>query len=139
MVQRDVAPHVAVEVDQDGVEAGDTVEQLGDIVVRLNLGGVRVPLNSQGGHELFTELMPVHFRVSGNMGVVVTYRAIDFTKDLNLFQLTILTLHTVCHVSHLFTHRGWRSGLTMGSGEQGNVAVFHRQRFHRVNDFTPVR
>ncbi|VTP66734.1 Uncharacterised protein [Leclercia adecarboxylata] len=41
VVQGDVAPHITVEVDQDGVETRDAVKQLGDIVVRFNLGGVR--------------------------------------------------------------------------------------------------
>jgi hypothetical protein len=47
VVQRNVAPHVTIEVDQDGVEARDAVKQLSDIVVRFNLRGIRVPLNTQ--------------------------------------------------------------------------------------------
>ena len=139
VVQGDVAPHVTIEVDQDGVEARDAVKQFGDIVVRLNLRGVRVPLNAQRGHELFAELVPVHFRVSGDVGVIVTDRAVDFAEDFNLLQLTVLALHTVRDVRHLFTHRGWGGRLAVGTGEQRNVAVFHGQRFYRVDDFTPVR
>ncbi len=44
VVERDIAPHVAIEVDQNGVEARDAVKQLSDIVMRLDLRGVRVPL-----------------------------------------------------------------------------------------------
>ena len=84
MVQRDVAPHIAIEVDQDGVEAGDAVEQLGNIVMRLNLRGVRVPLDAQRGNKLFTELVPVHFRIRRDVGVIVTHRAVDFTQNLHL-------------------------------------------------------
>lgn len=40
IAEGDVAPDVAVEVDEDGVEAGDRIEQLGDVVVRLDLSGV---------------------------------------------------------------------------------------------------
>ena len=81
----------------------DAIKQFGNVVVRFDLGGVRVPLNTQRGDELFAELMPVNFRVSGDMGVIVTDRAVDFAEDLNLFQLTVLALHTVGDVCHLFT------------------------------------
>jgi hypothetical protein len=40
--ERDVAPDVAVEVDQDAVGAGEGVEQFGQRVVRLDLDGVGV-------------------------------------------------------------------------------------------------
>ena len=139
MVQRDVTPHVTIEIDQNGVEASDAVKQFRDIVVRLNLGGVRVPLNAQRGHERFAELMPVHFRVGSDVGVVVTYRTVDFTQNLDLLQLTILTFHTVRHVCHLFTHRGGSGRLTVGTGQQRNITIFDRQCFYRVDDFTPVR
>ena len=43
----DVAPHVSVEVNQDIVEADGGPKELCDIVVRLNLGDVRVELQEQ--------------------------------------------------------------------------------------------
>lgn len=87
MVQRDVTPDVTIEVDQNGVETGDTVEQFGDVVVRLNLGGVRVPLNAQRGDKFFAELVPVNLRIRGDVCVIVTDRAVDFTQDFYLVQL----------------------------------------------------
>jgi adenylosuccinate lyase len=33
-----VAPHIAIEIDQDGVEARHAIEQFGNVVVRLDLG-----------------------------------------------------------------------------------------------------
>lgn len=83
MVQRHVTPDITVKVDQDGVEAGNAVEQLSNVVVRLNLRGVRVPLDAQRGDKLFAELMPVNFRVSGDVGVIVTDCTVDFTKNFN--------------------------------------------------------
>lgn len=83
MVQRHVTPDIAVKVDQDSVETGDAVEQLSNVVVRLNLRGVRVPLDAQRGDKLFAELMPVNFRVSGDVGVIVTDCTIDLTKNFN--------------------------------------------------------
>ena len=139
VVQRNVAPHVTIEVDQNGVEARDAVKQLSDIVVRFNLRGIRVPLNTQGGDKLFAELVPVHFRVSGDVGIVVTDCTVDFAKNFNLFQLAVLALHAVRHVRHLFTHGGRGGWLAVSTGKQRNVAVFHGERFHRVDDLTPVR
>ena len=83
MVQRHVTPDIAVKVDQDGVETGDAVKQLGNVVVRLNLRGVRVPLDAQRGDKLFAELMPVNFRVSSDVGIIVTDCTIDLTKNFN--------------------------------------------------------
>ena len=40
VTQRNVAPNVAVKVDQDGIKAGDGVKQLGDVVVWFDLSGV---------------------------------------------------------------------------------------------------
>jgi hypothetical protein len=43
IAERDVAPEVAREVDQDGVEAREGVEQLRHVIMGLDLGGVGVP------------------------------------------------------------------------------------------------
>jgi glutathione S-transferase len=47
VAQRDVAPDVADQVDQDGVGARHGVEQLGHVVVRLDLDGVGVEGQAQ--------------------------------------------------------------------------------------------
>lgn len=81
VVQRHIAPDVAVKIDQDGVKTRDAIEQLSNVVVRLNLRGVRVPLNTQRSDEFFTELMPVNFRISGDVGIIVTDGTVDFTEN----------------------------------------------------------
>jgi hypothetical protein len=42
IAQRDIAPDITIEVDQDGIEALYGIEELGDVVVRFDLRGVRV-------------------------------------------------------------------------------------------------
>ena len=42
IAERDVAPDVAIEVEQDRIRARESVEQLGHVVVRLDLDRVRV-------------------------------------------------------------------------------------------------
>ncbi len=52
VVKGDITPDVTVKVDQNGVEARNAIKQFGNVVVRFNLGSVRVPLNTQRGDEL---------------------------------------------------------------------------------------
>ena len=54
MAQADVTPDVTVEVDEDGIEAGNGVKQFGDVVVRLDLGGIGVPGQAQAGDDVIT-------------------------------------------------------------------------------------
>src|SRR5690606_11398306 len=60
VAQRDVAPDVAAQVDRDGADALVRVAQFGDVVVRFDLGGVGVELQSQRLDETACERGPVH-------------------------------------------------------------------------------
>src|SRR5689334_18969435 len=51
VAERDVAPDVAVEVEQDGVEARRGIERFGERVVRLDLDGERVVAHAEPGHD----------------------------------------------------------------------------------------
>ncbi|MFP1483348.1 hypothetical protein ACLB1S_12810 [Escherichia coli] len=82
MVKGDITPDVTVKVDQNGVEARNAIKQIGDVGTVGRSGWCTDSLNTQRGDELFAELMPVNFRVSGDMGVIVTDRAVDFAEDL---------------------------------------------------------
>jgi glutathione S-transferase len=63
--ERDVAPDVAIEVDQDAVGAGEGVEQLGQRVVRLDLDGVGVEGQAERLDEALGEAFPVVAGVGG--------------------------------------------------------------------------
>ena len=105
VTQRNVTPDVAIEIDQNGIKAGDAIKQLSDVIVRLDLCGVWIPLDPKRSDELFAKLMPVNFRVSGDVGVIVTHSTVDFSEDFNLVELAVLTLHAIRHVCHFFAHR----------------------------------
>src|SRR5690606_23911739 len=79
--QRDVAPDVAAQVDGDGADAPVRVAQLGDVVVRLDLGGVRIEGQAQRLDETAREGGPVHVRIAGDVGVVVADGAVDLAAD----------------------------------------------------------
>ncbi|MNT12286.1 hypothetical protein D3C72_1472090 [compost metagenome] len=115
VTQGDVAPHVPVKIDEDGVEAGHGVEQLGDVVVGLDLGGVGVPGQAEGSHELLGELVPVHFRVSAHVGVVVAHGAVDLAEDLHRHDLLVLALQAIGDVGHLLAHGARGGGLAVGA------------------------
>ena len=139
VAQGNVTPHIAVEVDQDGVEAGHGVEQLGDIVVRLDLGGVGVPGQTQGGNELLGELVPVHFRIGADVGVVVADCTVDLAEDLHRHDLLVLALQTVGDVGHLLAHGARGRRLAVGAGEQRHVTVLVGQTLDLADQLLAIR
>src|SRR5690554_1295885 len=117
VAEGDIAPNIPVQVNQDGVEATDGIEQLGDVVVGLDLGGVGVPAQAQAFYELLGIGFPVDLRVSGKVGVIVSDRTIDFAKQGCLANLLQLATQAVDHVGNFLAHGGWRGWLTVGAGQ----------------------
>ena len=128
VTEGDVAPDVAVEVDQDGVEAGDGVEQLGDVVVRLDLGGVGVPAQAQ---VTFDELAGVGFPVDARVGrqvrVVVAHGAVDLAQQRYSRDLSDLALQAVDDVGQFLAQGGRRGRLAVGARQHRHVSELHRQ------------
>ncbi len=129
VAEGDIGPDIAIKVDQNGIEARDCIEQLGDVVVRLDLGGVRVELQAQG---LLDELLgvgfPVDCRIGGQVGVVVADRTIDLAQQRNALDLGNLALQTVNHVGQLLAEGGRGGRLTVGAREHGHVGVLLGER-----------
>src|SRR5690625_2223673 len=86
-------------------------------------------------HEQFGIGGPVNIGVSGQVRVVVTHGAVDFTQQLYLFDLCQLPAQTRHHVGHFFTDRGWRGGLAMGAREHGVGGIVVAQFDQRVDNF----
>ena len=84
-VHRDVAPNVAVEVDEDRVGALDFMEEFGHVVVRFDLDRVRVENRAQ---TFFNDLarmgFPVVVGVGDEVRVVVADGAIHLRVDANV-------------------------------------------------------
>ena len=51
ITQRDLAPDVPVEIDEDFVESRNGIEELRHVVMGFNLGGVRIPAEAKRCHE----------------------------------------------------------------------------------------
>src|SRR5205809_7898500 len=59
ITQRDVAPQIAVEIEEHGIGARDRVELLGEAVVRLDLDGVRIEFEAERLDERTREALPI--------------------------------------------------------------------------------
>ena len=81
VAERHVAPDVAIEVDQHRVGARDRVEELGHVVVRLDLRRVRIELEAQTVDDLGREPFPVDVGVGDDVRVVVADRAVHLALD----------------------------------------------------------
>src|SRR5690606_20663455 len=97
-----ISPDITVKIDQDGVVTGEGIEQLGDVIVRFNLGGVGVEGQAQRGDEFLRVGSPVDGRIGRDVGVVVTHGAVDFAQYFHRADLFDLTLKTCHHVGHFF-------------------------------------
>ena len=139
VTQRDVAPDVTIEVDQDGVEAADGIEQLGDVVVRLDLGSVRVEGQPEALDEGFGVGRPVDGRIGGQVGVVVAHGTVDLAEHLDAFDLRQLTTQTRSDVGHFLAEGGRAGRLAMGARQHRLFGVLVGQRDDRFGHFTHLR
>ncbi|CSA57315.1 Uncharacterised protein [Vibrio cholerae] len=79
VAQGNVTPNITIKIDQDGVKTCHRFKQLSNVIMRLDLRGVRVPIYAQRfSDELFAEFMPIYRWVSRKVRVVVTHRTVDF-------------------------------------------------------------
>jgi hypothetical protein len=115
VAERDVAPQVAAQVDQHDVRPPGRVAQLGDAVVRLDLGGHRVEGEVEAGHEAFGERGPVDVGIGGDMRVVVADRAVDLAGEFDRRDLRALALQACDHVRQFLAQGGGRGGLAVGA------------------------
>ena len=75
----DIAPDIAIKIDQDIIKTTDDIEQLGNIVVWFNLCGVRIESQPQPFNKGFGIGRPIDLRIGGQMSIIVTNRPVDFT------------------------------------------------------------
>jgi hypothetical protein len=124
VAQRDVAPDVAVQVQQDGVGAREGVEQFGHVVVRFDLDGVRVEHQAQAllDHGL-REGRPVERWVGRQVGVVVADGAVHLAEDFHLLDALDGALQAGHHVGHFLAQRGRAGGLAVGARQHRQVGV----------------
>ncbi len=128
-MHRNVRPHIAVQVEQDVVQALQTVESGGQIVVMLDLRSVATALQAQALHEMVGKLHPVHLGIGHVVGVEVARRAAEFGRIRDLIQQLELPLQPF-HKHHKFLpDPRRRSGLAVRVGQHRYVTPLDTHAF----------
>ena len=115
IVERDVAPEVAVQVDQDGVDPAQRVAEGGQVVVVLDLGGrARARQPQRGVDELVGEGDPVDPRVGDPMRVEIARGPAELGRERDPAQLLQLGVQPFDEDMDLLAEAGRRGGLAVG-------------------------
>ncbi|RMS74783.1 Glutathione s-transferase protein [Pseudomonas savastanoi] len=135
-----IAPDIAVEVDQDSVETRNRIKQLGDVVMRFDLRGVRVEAQPQ---LVFDERacvgFPVDIGIGGEVGIVVADRTVDLAQQGHCGDLVDLAFQTVNHVGQFLAQRGRGRWLTVGTREHRHVGEADRQFTNSISNLAHQR
>ena len=138
-VHGDVAPDVAVEVDEDRVGAFDLVEELGHVVMRLDLDRVRVERHAEAFLDDFAGVgFPVVFRIGDEVGVVVADGAVHLGVDLDGTDGFDHAFKTHGDVGEFLADRRRRGGLAVRAGEHRDFGPLVGEACDRVVDLLEV-
>ena len=122
VVHGDVHPEVAVQVDDDGVDAAHGVEHGGQVVVVRDLRGVLLALQPQLLlYEAVGKVAPVILRIGHMVGVQVARGTAELGRQRRVLQRAQLLLQAVDVDHHLLAQTGGRGGLSVGLGQHGYV------------------
>ena len=125
--ERDVAPDVAVEVDQDRVGAREGVVQLGHRVVRLDLDRVGVEFEAERLDEALGEAFPVVAGIGRKVRVVVADRAVDLAEQADGGDARTGAFEAVDDVGQLLAHRRRRRRLAVRAAHHRHLRELMRQ------------
>ena len=132
VAERDVAPHVAAQIDQHRVDARERIEVLGHPVVRLDLRGVWIPGETQRFDEALAEAQPVDLRIGDQVRIEVADRAVDLAGDRDGGEARALLVQSIGEVRDFLAERRRRRRLTMR-------ARHHRRRRMGVRERAQAR
>ncbi len=142
VVQTHITPEVAAEIDQDRVGSRDRIEQLGHVVMRLDLNraGVEGETETLLDHAS-AERLPIDIGVNGQMGVVVTHSTVHLREEPDSSDLVARRDKPHHHVGNFLAHRGWACRLTMSARDHCDMCVgmshaaqLHDHRVERRQD-----
>ena len=92
----DISPHVAIKVEKDRVESHDGVEQLRDVVVRLNLRHNAVPVKLEAfGDKRLVHRLPVSVGIRRKVRVVVSHGSGKFSTQRHRLSLRELAAEAI--------------------------------------------
>ena len=103
VIDGDIHPDIAVEVDDDGVDAAQGVEDGCQIVIVGNLGGVLLALQSEAvGEETVGPVGPVVLRIGHVVGIEVSRGTAELGGEGRVLQRAQLLLQAVDEDLQLF-------------------------------------
>ena len=120
---RNIGPHVAAEVDEDGVDALHVVEDRGQVVVMFDLRGVlRAAEPQRLADEPVGECHPVVLRIGRTVCVEVAGRAAELGRNGDVVQHGQLLLDAFDENHELLAQRRGRSGLAVRARQHRHLA-----------------
>ena len=138
----DIHPEIAVEVDDNGIDTTDGIEDGTHLVVVANLRGVLLTLQPQLlADEAVAEGLPIDCRIGHAMGIEITGGTAELGRHGNLFQRFQLLLQTI-HEDHDFLAQACGgSRLSVSLSEHRHILPLFRivgellnQLFHLRNE-----
>ena len=114
-------------IDQHRVRAPGRVGDLGNAVVRLDLGRVGIEGQPEAFDEALRERRPVDVGIGDHMRVVVADRAIDLAEQLDVGDLPALALEARDDIGDFLAQRGRRGGLAMRARKHRLAGLGMRQ------------
>ena len=132
--QRDIAPDVAVKVDQNRIDTDKGVEQLGQSIVRFDLDGVRIKFQAQPLDETARKAFPVKIRIRRQMRVVIADRAVDFAQQADARDAAARAIEPGDDVGDFLAERRRRGRLPMGTRHHRQGGMHMRQVAHTFNN-----
>src|SRR3954462_6132376 len=79
IADRNITPDISIEIEQNGIESRDCIEQLRDAVVGFYLSGIRIEFKTKFLDETSAERFPVEVRKSCKMCVEIADRPVHFS------------------------------------------------------------
>ena len=122
ILHRDIHPEVAIQIDDDGVDATHSIKDSTQPVVVRNLCGPLFALQSEFlANELIAKLAPVVLGISHVVGIIVTCSTTELCGNRRVLQCTQLFFQAIHEYHNLFTQTGGGGRLTVCLGQHRDV------------------
>ena len=140
IAEGNIAPHIAVEINQNSIDAGNGLEKLRHIIVRLDLNRVRIERQPQILLDKTAAMpLPIHIGIRNHMGIVIAHRAIDFAQKFLSGKLLRLTFQTIQHIGDLLAQSRRRGRLPVRTAHHRHRRQLMRQRAQLIRHLGQLR
>ena len=122
ILSRDILPEVAVQVDDDSIDALHCIEQSSEAVVVADLRRIFLALQSETlGNKATAKVAPIILRISHMMGIEVACRSTELSCNGTSTKHVQLTLQAIDKDHHLLAQTCGTGRLTVSLRQHGNI------------------